>query len=166
MGDCEDRRLGDASRVEATAIQSDEAVLTCLVTDDHPLVRGSLAVLLTCEGMSVAGLAGTAAETLRLLEWHRPAVAVVDYRLPDLDGIELARRAASVAPETRVILYTSYADRALVRKALDAGVHGVVLKQGRQAALLRAISIVSRGGTYVDPAARKAAYGPPRAYAA
>jgi DNA-binding NarL/FixJ family response regulator len=71
--------------------------------------------------------------------------------MPQLSGIEVARRLVRTAPETAVILYTGMADRALVIEALDAGVRGFVLKEAPVADLLRAINTIAAGGSYVDP---------------
>jgi DNA-binding NarL/FixJ family response regulator len=78
-------------------------------------------------------------------------VALIDIRMPRLGGIEVARRSVTSAPNTAVILYTAYGDRALLTEALDAGARGFVLKEAPLADLARAIELVARGGTYVDP---------------
>jgi DNA-binding NarL/FixJ family response regulator len=71
--------------------------------------------------------------------------------MPRVGGVELARRAASAAPETGLVFYTAYGDRALVTEALDLGVRGFVMKEAPLSDLVRAVEIVARGGTYVDP---------------
>ena len=71
--------------------------------------------------------------------------------MPRLGGIEVARRAATVSPETAVILYTAYGDRALLTEALDAGARGFVLKEAPLSDIVRAVQLVAGGGTYVDP---------------
>src|ERR687887_2219982 len=96
--------------------------LTCLLVDDNKPVLAALETLLRNEGIDVVGTAGTGLDALRLLEQRRPAALVVDVRLPDLTGIEVARRASELAlSRPAVIVYTSYADRSLVTSALDAG---------------------------------------------
>ena len=71
--------------------------------------------------------------------------------MPKLGGIELARRAARSAPDTAILLYTGYGDRALLTEALDAGVSGFVLKEAPMDDLIRAVKDVAGGTTYVDP---------------
>jgi two-component system response regulator DesR len=71
--------------------------------------------------------------------------------MPRLSGIELARRSLRVSPDTALVFYTGYGDRALVTEALDVGVRGVVLKEAPLADVIRAVELVGRGGTYVDP---------------
>jgi DNA-binding NarL/FixJ family response regulator len=71
--------------------------------------------------------------------------------MPRLSGIEVARRLGRTAPDTAVILYTAFGDRALLTEALDAGARGFVLKEAPLAEVVRAIQLVSGGRTYVDP---------------
>ena len=85
------------------------------------------------------------------IEQRKPQVALVDVRMPKLGGIELTRRSQRSTPETSILLYTGYGDRALLTEALDAGVRGFVLKEAPMDDLLRAVQSVATGGTYVDP---------------
>lgn len=126
--------------------------VTCLVADDHPAVVAVVCRTLEEHGFRVAGRAGDGVEALSLIEAERPAVAVVDLRMPRVSGIEVARRAGGLAPETAVILYTGFGDRALLTDALDAGARGFVLKEAPVGELVRAVEIVAEGGVYVDPA--------------
>ena len=71
--------------------------------------------------------------------------------MPKLGGIEVARLALRSTPETGIVLYTGYGDRAQLTEALDAGVRGFVLKEAPMEDLLRALQSVATGGTYVDP---------------
>lgn len=125
--------------------------VTCLVADDHPAVVAVVCLTLEEHGFRVAGRAGDGAEALRLIEALRPAVALVDLRMPRVSGIEVARRAAHLAPESAVILYTGFGDQALLTDALDAGARGFVLKEASVGELVRAVEIVAEGGVYVDP---------------
>ena len=85
------------------------------------------------------------------IEATRPTVAVIDVRMPRLNGIEVASQVSRTTPETAVILYTAYGDRALLSEALDAGVRGFVLKEAPLQDLTRAVDMVSGGAVYVDP---------------
>ncbi|MGE5691088.1 MAG: response regulator [Pseudomonadota bacterium] len=125
--------------------------ITCIVADDHPAMVEAVVDMLEESGVTVVGRARDGEEALATIEQHRPTVALVDVRMPRVSGIELARRIGGVAPETAVVLYTAYGDRALLMEALDAGVRGFVLKEAPLVDLARAVSLVAGGGTYVDP---------------
>jgi DNA-binding NarL/FixJ family response regulator len=125
--------------------------VTCLLADDHPAVLEAVAAYLVEGGIDVVGRARDGAEALAKIEQRRPRVALVDVRMPRLGGIELAKRAQRSAPDTAILLYTGYGDRALLTDALDAGIRGFVLKEAPMDDLLRAVQTVARGGTYVDP---------------
>jgi DNA-binding NarL/FixJ family response regulator len=125
--------------------------ITCIVADDHPAMVEAVADVLVDAGLSVVGRARDGEEALAKIETRMPDVALVDIRMPRLGGIDVAKAAAKVSPKTAVILYTGYGDRALLTEALDAGARGFVLKEAPLADLVRAIELVGRGGTYVDP---------------
>ena len=125
--------------------------LTCVVADDHPAMVEAVTEVLTELGVSVVGRARDGEEALAKIEARRPAVALVDVRMPRLGGIEVAKRVAAGSSGTAVILYTAYGDRALLSDALDAGARGFVLKEAPLGDLGRAVETVARGGTYVDP---------------
>jgi DNA-binding NarL/FixJ family response regulator len=127
------------------------APITCLLADDHPIVTESIAEVLKRSGFEVVARVqdgeSAIAEILRL----RPAVALVDLRLPALDGGEVARRASRKAPETAVILYTG-ADPLLLSSALESGARGFLLKEAPISDLARAVKMVANGAIYLDPA--------------
>lgn len=125
--------------------------ITCVLADDHPAILRSIGAFLEDEGIAVSGLAATGGEALRMLETRRPQVALIDQRLPDIQGIEVIRQAKRASPETRILLYTGVADIALAREAMDAGGSGVVLKEAPLADVARAVTVVASGATYLDP---------------
>src|SRR5919197_5299752 len=98
--------------------------ISCLVADDHPAMVEAGCGVLTEQGIEIAGRARDGEETLAKIEARRPTVALVDLRMPRVSGTEVARRAARVAPDTAVILYTAYGDRPQLMEALDAGARG------------------------------------------
>jgi DNA-binding NarL/FixJ family response regulator len=125
--------------------------ITAIVADDHPAMLAAICDVLTDAGIEVIGRAANGEEALAKIETRRPAVALVDVRMPRLGGVELARQAVTRAPDTALIFYTAYGDRALVTEALDAGVRGFVLKEAPLHDLVRAVEEVAAGSTYVDP---------------
>jgi len=122
-----------------------------VVADDHPAVLRSVCDILIDAGVDVVGRASNGEEAAAKIESTRPAVAVVDVRMPRMTGIEVAAQVSRTTPETQVILYTAYGDRALLSEALDAGVRGFVLKEAPLQDLTRAVDMVAGGAVYVDP---------------
>lgn len=139
---------------------SAERPVTCLVADDHPAVLEAVVEFLETGGVEVVARARDGEEALARIVERQPAVALVDVRMPRLDGLEVARRAKREAPRTAVLLYTGYGDRAVLTEALDAGVGGFVLKEAPLDDLLRAVRAVAEGKTYVDPVLAALAIGP------
>jgi DNA-binding NarL/FixJ family response regulator len=127
------------------------ARISCVVADDHPAVLEAVAEYLESAGIAVVGKAGDGEEALVEIEARRPNVALVDVRMPKLGGIEVARGVAKKAPETAIVLYTGYGDRAMLTEALDIGVRGFVLKEAPLEDLVRAVREVAAGSQYVDP---------------
>jgi DNA-binding NarL/FixJ family response regulator len=125
--------------------------ITCFVADDHPAVVQAVVDVLEEAGIKVTGTARDGDEAASMIETDPPTVALLDLRMPRLSGIEVARRLGRTAPDTAVILYTAFGDRALLTEALDAGARGFVLKEAPLAEVVRAIQLVSGGRTYVDP---------------
>lgn len=130
---------------------SESTTLQCLVADDHPAVLEAVCLYLEDNGVTVVARAQTGTEALEKIEARRPPVALLDVRMPEMGGIEIARQVTRKVPETAVILYTGYGDRAQLTEALDAGARGFVLKEAPLDDLLRAVRVVAGGGTYVDP---------------
>ena len=127
------------------------ATTTVLVADDHPAVVEAVADMLEEQGIEVAGRARDGSDALEQIELRKPRVAILDLRMPGLSGIEVARRVAKSTPDTAIILYTAFGDRALLTEALDAGARGFVLKEAPLAEVARAVELVAAGRTYVDP---------------
>jgi DNA-binding NarL/FixJ family response regulator len=130
--------------------------LRLVLIEDHQALREGLEMLLGREGCDVVGTAGTAVEGRRLVEDLAPDVSLVDIRLGEDDGIELARSLLHDDPERRVVLYTGSADEELLFSGLDSGARGYALKDGSPRELVEALAQVARGGTYVDPRLRPA----------
>jgi DNA-binding NarL/FixJ family response regulator len=124
---------------------------TVVVADDHPAMLASVVEILRRNGFDVVGQAGDGQRALALIESLRPRVALVDVQMPRLSGLEVAVLAPAVSPDTAVVFYTAFGDRALLSEALDAGVRGFVLKEAPLADLVRALERVVAGEAYVDP---------------
>lgn len=127
------------------------SALTCVLADDHPAMLGALARILEREGCEVVGRADDGETALALIRELRPAIAVLDLRMPRLSGIEVTRRAAAEVPETAVVLYTGHGEPSELTDALAAGARGFLLKEAPLAGLARALRQIVAGETYVDP---------------
>jgi DNA-binding NarL/FixJ family response regulator len=127
------------------------AVTTIVVADDHPAMLASVSAILERNGFDVVGRAADGQQAVALIDSLKPNIALVDVRMPRLSGIEVAIQAASVSPETSIIFYTAFGDRALLSEALDVGARGFVLKEAPLSDLVRAVERVVAGEAYVDP---------------
>ncbi len=129
----------------------DRSATTCVIADDHPPIIDCLTRYLTGAGFTVVSTAQDGEAALEQIALHHPKVCITDVRMPHIDGLELARRAATVAPDTAVLLYSGVSDRGLVSDALDAGANGFALKDAPLEDLARALDTVAAGGMYIDP---------------
>jgi two-component system, cell cycle sensor histidine kinase and response regulator CckA len=129
-----------------------EGGVTCVLADDHPAVLDSVSQYLQAHGIRVLGQVSRGDEALALIERERPTIALLDVRMAPLSGIEVTRQISARVPECQVVLFTGYGDRAILGQALDAGARGFVLKEAALSELIRAITEVACGGTYVSPA--------------
>jgi DNA-binding NarL/FixJ family response regulator len=137
------------------------SVFRVVVADDHPAILDAVTRFFADEGeIELVGSAHDGEQAHALIRKEVPDVAVIDIRMPRLTGIEIARRLHDDAVKTCVILYTAYAERSLLLDALDAGARGFLLKEAPLSDLMRAIRIVSSGGTYVDSALAALLAGP------
>jgi DNA-binding NarL/FixJ family response regulator len=134
---------------------STDGKLRILLADDHPLVREALKALLNREeDLLVVGDAGDGPQALALVRSISPYIALCDVSMPGWDGVTLANRLLEARPDVRVIAFTRHTDHAFVKKMMDAGAWGYVLKQSPPAELLRAIRAVASGERYIDATIR------------
>ena len=119
-----------------------------LLCDDHAVVRVGLKRLLdSADGVDVVGTAVDGEEGVEAAARLRPDVVLMDLSMPNVDGVEATRRIAARVPGTAVVVLTSFADRARIRRAIDAGASGYLLKDASPAELLDAVrgAAVERG---------------------
>jgi DNA-binding NarL/FixJ family response regulator len=143
--------LTEGNTVGSAALAVDAKRISCVVADDHPAVLRAVSDILSDHGIDVVGSARNGEEAVERIETLRPAVALIDVRMPRLNGIEIARRVARSAPQTAILLYTGFAERSLITEALDAGARGFILKEAPLVDLVRAVETVAQGSSYVDP---------------
>jgi DNA-binding NarL/FixJ family response regulator len=123
-----------------------------VITDDHTLVRQGLRRYLEeADGIEVLGEASTGGEAVALVGRDQPDVAILDIRMPEMDGIQAAREITETHGDTRVIMLTAHDDRRLMVEAVRAGARGYVLKARDADHLVRSVRLVAEGNMVIDP---------------
>jgi two-component system, NarL family, response regulator NreC len=122
-----------------------------LIADDHRLVREALKALLEREGLKVVASAGNGREAALLTREFQPDIAILDLRMPEMNGLDAARAILATCPETGVILLTMHTDEFEIANALRAGVRGYVVKTQAADDLLQAVAAVRSGQLYLSP---------------
>lgn len=122
-----------------------------VIADDHRMFRQGLKALLEADGFRVVGEAENGQEAIRQSRQHGPQVAVLDYSMPVLNGMDAAKEIQRQSPETVVVLLTMYDDEKYALEALKCGVRGFVLKHQTAADLISAIREVLQGSIYLSP---------------
>jgi DNA-binding NarL/FixJ family response regulator len=140
-------RPGDGS---GPGVVTRTAATTVLLADDHLIVQEALEALLRRAGLNVVGQVANGQDAVRRARELQPDVAVLDYAMPLLNGLDAAREVLQVSPRTRPILLTMYTDDHYVLEAIRAGVRGYVVKTQAGGDLVRAIDDVSRGLVYLS----------------
>ena len=126
--------------------------LRILLADDHTVVREGLRALIQAEpDLTLVGEAGDGEAAYREALRLRPDVVVMDVSMPGVGGAEATGRLRQACPEIRVVALTAHADGGYVRRLLEAGVSGYVLKRAAAHVLIEAIHTVAAGGMYLDP---------------
>ena len=126
--------------------------LRLVIVDDSELVRVGLQTLLqSAPGITLCGVAATAAEALVVCQREQPDVVLLDIRLPDGNGIEVCRQLLATGEHIRVLFLTSCAEPGTVDEAIHAGAHGYLLKEVNTSALIQGIRDVAEGRSILDP---------------
>lgn len=123
-----------------------------LVVDDHEIVRSGLQQLLAKDkDLHVVGLVETGEEALRVIPAVTPDVALVDYRLPGMSGVELCEQITNTHPDVSVIMLTTFLDDGVIEGALRAGAKAYLYKEIEARDLHQAIRSVMKGEGVLDP---------------
>jgi len=143
--------------VRATA---SPATIRVLLAEDQAMVLGALAQLLDIEpDLEVVARARDGAEALELARATHPDVVVTDIEMPGTTGLELAGAVRELTPRPRVIIVTTFARPGYLRRALEAGVSGYLLKDAPAEELADAVRRVHAGGRVIDPELAAEAWG-------
>ncbi len=128
-------------------------MIQVLVVDDHTLVREGLRRLLESESdIEVAGESGSGREAVRLCRTLKPDLVLLDYNLPDIDGLETTRQIVALKTRARVLILTMYANEEYAIRLIQAGASGFVVKVASPEELLAAVRKVAGQGIYISPA--------------
>jgi two-component system response regulator NreC len=122
-----------------------------LLADDHLIVRQGLRALLEGEGFEILAEVGDGREAAKVARQRCPDVAVMDFAMPALNGLDASREILRACPRAKVILLTMHTEDHYVLEALRAGAKGYVVKTQAAADLVRAIHEVQRGMMYLSP---------------
>jgi two-component system response regulator DesR len=123
-----------------------------LLADDQALVRGALSALLGLEpDLEVVAEVGTGTDVVPAVLAHHPDVALLDVEMPGLDGISATAEVRKASPDTRVLIVTTFGRPGYLRRALQAGASGFVVKDTPAAQLADAVRRVHAGLRVVDP---------------
>jgi DNA-binding NarL/FixJ family response regulator len=129
-----------------TQRSSNDGPIRVLVADDHPVVRtGLAAVLVQQPGLELVAEAENGARAVALYREHQPDVCLMDLRMPVMDGVEAIRTITAEFPMARILALTTYEGDADIRRALEAGARGYLLKDMLLTGVIGAVRAVRRG---------------------
>jgi DNA-binding NarL/FixJ family response regulator len=123
------------------------------VADDHPVVRTGLSAVIAQEAdLEIVAQAENGARAVALFREHHPDVALMDLRMPAMDGVQAIRTIMREFPVARILALTTYEGDADIRRALEAGAHGYLLKDMVITQLIAAVRAVHRGERVIPTA--------------
>ena len=135
-------------------------MIRIVLAEDQAMVRGALAALLRIDGgFDVVAEAGDGEAAWKAVQAQVPDLLVTDIEMPWLTGLELAQRVRDAGLATRVVILTTFARAGYLRRALDLGVRGYLLKDAPSEQLAAALRQVHAGGRAIDPQLAVAAWG-------
>jgi DNA-binding NarL/FixJ family response regulator len=144
----------EAAPLSQTCVGPGMNTLKILVVDDHDIIRRGLKDLLTAKaGWEVCAEAKTGREAVALAEQLKPEIIVMDISMPDLNGLEAARRIHKVLPKTGILILTMHFSDQLVRDVVEAGARGYILKSDADKELVTAVDSIANRRTFFTPRA-------------
>ena len=127
-------------------------MIRVLLADDEAMVRaGVRAILDTDDAIEVVAEAADGAEAVEQVRRHRPDVAVLDIRMPRMDGLAAGAEIRRTVPETAVVILTTFSEDAYIARALGDGASGFLLKSGDPRELIAGLKAVAEGAAYLSP---------------
>ncbi len=128
----------------------------CLIADDHPALTAAVTSFVAENGFEVVGPASDGRRAVALAAQEQPDLALVDFRMPRLAGLDLIAALREVSPDTRICVYTADGDEQLASDSLAAGAVAVLLKESPLSDVVRALEAALAGRSYLDPSIRGA----------
>lgn len=123
-----------------------------VLADDHSVLRAGLKMLIDAQpDMQVVGEAGDGEEAIERVVSLKPDVILLDVNMPKLDGMEVLGRLKAASSPSRVLILSMYDDEGYLRRALERGASGYILKKAADSELMAALRAVARGELYVYP---------------
>ena len=136
--------------------------LRVVIADDHAILREGLrALLATTDDIEVVGEAADGREAISRVQALRPDIVIMDAAMPGLGGLEATLELRRTHPDVKIVVLTQYEDREYIRRFLQAGVSGYLLKKSAGKELASAIRAAARGGLVLDPEVAKEALREP-----
>ncbi|MFG2314388.1 MULTISPECIES: response regulator transcription factor [Streptomyces] len=127
-------------------------MIRVLIADDEPMIRaGVRAVLATDPDIDVVAEAADGRDAVELVRRHRPTVAVLDIRMPGVNGIDAAAEIRATVPGTGVIMLTTFGEDDYILEALGGGAAGFLIKSGEPEELVAGVRAVAEGAAYLSP---------------
>ncbi|MEV0017144.1 response regulator transcription factor [Streptomyces tendae] len=127
-------------------------MIRVLIADDEPMIRaGVRAVLATDPDIHVVAEAADGHDAVELARRHRPAVAVLDIRMPGVNGIDATAEIRATVPDTSVIMLTTFGEDDYILEALGGGAAGFLIKSGEPEELVAGVRAVAEGAAYLSP---------------
>ncbi len=126
--------------------------ISIVVADDHPIFRrGLVEVLEQSDDYEVLAEAGDGDEAITLITWHKPQIAILDISMPVRDGLDVLVKSRHWSNPPLFVMLTLYDDESYLKKALEYGAKGYLLKDNAESELLTCLKMVSMGKAYLSP---------------
>ena len=126
--------------------------LRILIADDHDLMRRGIKTLLQCHsGWDICGEAKTGREAITKAEELKPDILILDIGMPDLNGVDAARRVRKVSPSTEILILSVHYSDQLIREIVDAGIRGYIVKSDSDRDLIIAVETLANHKPFFTP---------------
>jgi NarL family two-component system response regulator LiaR len=151
------REAGKSSSTRGKAMNASNRPIRILTVDDHEIVRGGIEFsLMVFDDLEVVGGARNGQEAISLCRELEPDVVLMDMRMPSMDGAQVTQVLRKLQPRVQVLALSSYEDPDIVRRAIEAGAAGYLIKGVSADELADAVRAVHRGKTRLSPEAMQA----------